>query len=71
MQEWMVKEATIPEAGPNNDDVAKEPLDLGVGYVCSTPHQFTDWLYGVTETQESPILFRVRDTSSVNEMTLY
>jgi len=68
MQEYIIKEATLPTAGPDDSDIAQEPLDLKVGFVCATTHAFTNWLYGITETQSSPIVFRVRDLNPQNEM---
>jgi len=70
MQEWMLKEATLSEAGPDDGDVAQEPLSLESGFVEGT-NEFSDWLYGVTEIHDSPVIFRVRDFSSVNQMTLF
>ena len=70
MQEIMVKNCRIVESGANEDNVAAEPLALEIGYDGGT-HKFSDWLTRVTEIHESPILFRVRDDSSVNEMKLY
>jgi len=67
MQEIMVKEATLSESGPDDSDVAAEPLALEVGYVEGSS-QWSTFLNDVTETQDSPILYRVRDDSSVNAM---
>ncbi len=68
MQEIMVKEATISEAGPDDGSVAAEPLNMPIGYVEGS-NQWSTFLEGYTELQDSPILMRVRDDSSVNEMT--
>jgi hypothetical protein len=43
---------------------------MDCGFVEGT-HEFSDWLYGVTETQESPVLFRVRNDTADNAMVLY
>jgi hypothetical protein len=70
MQEMMFKEVLISEAGPDDSDVAAEPLKMSSSYVCGGTSQFTaDWLYDNVELQDSPVVFRVRDYSSVNEMT--
>lgn len=72
MQEMMFKEVLISEAGPDDGDVAAEPLKMSSSFVCADTNQFTnDWLYDNTELQKSPILFRVRDYSPTNQMTLY
>jgi hypothetical protein len=68
MQEYMIKEATLPTAGPDESEIAQEPLDLKVGFVCGATSAFDDWLEGFTETQQSPILFRVRDYEPQNSM---
>lgn len=70
MQEWMTKEATITESGADDSDVAMEPLALNMGYIEGT-NEFTKWLQGITEIHDSPVLFRVRDDSSDNEMIKY
>lgn len=70
MQEFMFKKCTLSSAGPDEGDIAQEPLSMDAGFVCDeTENQFaTNWLYGITETQKSPVLFRVRDDSNVNSM---
>lgn len=67
MQEFMIKEAVISEAGPDDSDVAAEPLNLSAGFVCSATHPFSDWV-ATTEAQSSPVIFRVRDYEPQNEM---
>jgi len=67
MQEFLIKEASFGEAGGDDSDVMMEPFTLDIGFVEGS-NQWTDWLYGYTELQDSPILFRVRDDSSTNEM---
>jgi len=72
MQEMMFKEVLISEAGPDDGDVAAEPLKMSSSFVCAEDNAFTDdWLFGNTELHKSPVVFRVRDFSSVNEMTKY
>jgi len=69
MQEVMIKKATLDDAGAGDEDVAAEALSLNPGYEAAG-HEFTEWLEAVTEIHESPVLFRVRDNSNVNEMTI-
>jgi len=70
MQEILIKNCRIVEAGANDDNVAAEPLNLEIGYDGGS-HKFTNWLTRVTEMHESPIIFRVRDDSMYNEMLRY
>jgi len=71
MQEMLFKEIKIQEAGPDDGDVAGEPLKMTSSYVCAETNAFTaDWLYGHNELQDSPVVFRVRDFSSQNQMIL-
>jgi hypothetical protein len=71
MQEMLFKEITIQEAGPDDGDVAAEPLKMTSSFVCAETNAFTaEWLYGHDELQDSPVVFRVRDFSSQNQMIL-
>ena len=69
MQEIMMKEATINESGGDDADVMAEPLLLDLGFVVGTS-EWSEFMYGVTELHDSPAVLRIRDDSSVNEMTL-
>jgi len=72
MQEMMFKEVLISEGGPDDGDVAAEPLKMSASFVCAETNAFTaDWLYGNVELQQSPVVMRVRDYSDQNEMLLY
>ena len=67
MQEFLVKSAIINDSGASDDDVANEPLDLGVEYI-EGAHSWADWFYGITEVHDSPILFRTRDAVAAVQM---
>jgi len=66
MREFLIKSALLSGAGPNNEKVAQEPLTLGIGFTDTSP--FTLHTYGNSEVQTSPILVRIRNASSINEM---
>ncbi|MHA1790277.1 MAG: hypothetical protein ACTSXT_13775 [Candidatus Helarchaeota archaeon] len=68
MKEFMIKKSTLKKAGADNSDVAKEPLEGSVDYVKSVDNTFTDRLQGVSELHNSPILMRVRNFDSENQM---
>ena len=68
MREFLIKGALISNSGPDSSKVAQEPLQLGIGYIAQADNPFTDHLYGNTEIQSSPILARIRNESSINEM---
>jgi len=68
MQEWLFKEVTIQESGPDDGSVAQEPLKMTSSFVCANTHKFTDWIHGNSELQSSPIIFRVRNDNPDNEM---
>ena len=70
MQEFMIKEAVISEAGPDDGDMAAEPLNLSAGFVCSETHPFSDWV-GMSEAQQSPVVYRVRDFNPITEMVRF
>lgn len=70
MQEYMIKKATLDDAGAGDEDVAAESLSINPGFISGT-HEFSEWLEDITELHESPILMRVRDDSQYNEMTRY
>ena len=70
MQEVMIKKATLDDAGAGDEDVAAEALSLNPGFVDGAS-EFTEWLEGITEIHDSPILLRIRDDSNVNEMIQY
>jgi len=72
MQEYLFQLARIPEAGPDDADVATEPLKLELGY--ETANNWSGWLYGNTLLQDSVsgkyggLVFRTRDFDSTNHM---
>ncbi len=70
MQEIVIKEATLDEAGPDDGAVAAEPLGMDIGFVEGS-HDWDDWFYGYTETQDSPVIFRTRNASADNMMVEY
>ena len=63
--ELLVNAAKIKSPGPSDDDVSKELLECIPYY--TTTNNFSTWLYGNTLIQNSPIILRVRDLSSVNQ----
>ncbi len=71
-QEILIKRFTLPEAGPNSDEVAAEPLTLSI-YQPKDAHAFNDWLSGVEkkniEVMDSPVVMRVINKNPYNEMT--
>lgn len=64
--ELLINAAKVKSPGPSDDDVAKENLEL-IPYYTST-NNFSTWLTGNTLIQNSPLILRVRDLSSVNQM---
>jgi hypothetical protein len=64
--EFLVNSATLPEAGPDDSEIAKENLSLVVGY--SATNNWSSWLYGNTLVHKSPLIMRVRNLSSTNQM---
>ena len=66
MSEYLFEELVVSEAGPDEGDVAREPLVLSTGRVDST--NWSSWLYGNTLVHKGPMVLRVRNTSSVNQM---
>lgn len=66
MMEWLVNEVVLPNAGPDDSDVAREPLTPAVGF--SSTNNWATWLTGNTLIQNSPVLLRVRNTDSSNHM---
>jgi hypothetical protein len=67
MQEVLVQEAKLPQAGPTDDDVAQENLNIVLGSDAAT-NAWSTWLYGNTLIQNGPIVLRIRNTDSVNHM---
>lgn len=65
-QEYLVQEFKIPEAGPDDSDVASEPLTLKSGD--PSGNNWSTWLYGNSLIQGGPIVMRVRDLDSTNHM---
>ena len=68
MQEFLIREATIVDAGPDDDAVSKEPLELSIGYNGANENPFATWLQGNTLVHNSPIVLRVRDFDPTNSM---
>jgi len=66
MMEWLVNEAKLPQAGPDDSDVAREPLTLSIGF--SSTNNWATWLTGNTLIQNGPVALRIRTTDSVNHM---
>lgn len=68
--ELLINAAKVKSPGASDDDVARENLELVPYY--TTPgvssNNFATWLYGNTLIQKSPIILRVRDLSSINQM---
>jgi hypothetical protein len=64
--ELLINAAKVKSPGASDDDVAKENLEL-IPYYTST-NNFATWLEGNTLIQNSPIILRVRDLSSTNQM---
>jgi hypothetical protein len=71
-QEILIKKFTLPKAGPDNGDVAAEPLDFSISLTCGT-HAFDTWLKNDTGTNPeimgSPVVKRVINKNPYNEMT--
>jgi len=72
MKEYLIKQATVTSAGPDNSPVIMENLNLGIEYneAANNPFALASYshLEGFVEVQNSPILLRVRDYNSVNVM---
>ena len=66
MSEYLFEELVISEAGPDESDVAREPLVMHAGYVGSS--NWASHLAGNTLIHNGPMLLRVRNTSSANQM---
>jgi hypothetical protein len=64
--EFLVNDAKISKSGPDDSDVAKEQLQLDIGY--NSTNNWSTWLTGNSLIQSSPILYRVRDLDSTNHM---
>lgn len=65
-QDFFINTAKISQAGPDDDNVAKEPLKLEIGY--SDTNYWSNALYGNSLIHNSPLILRVRDKSSLNSM---
>ena len=63
LQEFLVNNAVISQAGPDEDNVSKEPLKLDPGYLDT--NRWSSYMYGST-LSHSPIMVRVRNTTSAN-----
>ena len=68
MKEFLVSEATIPEADPTDDEVAMQALVLGVGFVPLANDPWATHLFGNTRLQNSPVVLRTRDFDPQNSM---
>jgi len=66
MQEILVQEAKITDAGPDDGDVPSNTLKLETGYPAS--NQWSTWLTGNTLIQGGPIVMRWRNADSTNHM---
>jgi hypothetical protein len=66
MQEILVNAATLSDAGPNDDNVAREVLALDVEDTGA--NAWAVHLTGNTLIHKSPIVFRVRDFDPINQM---
>jgi len=68
----VIEEGKINTAGPDNSDVAKEPLELNAGYVSAS--NWTDWSAGqsgsIDPSQRSPLKVVIRDTDNTNSMNV-
>jgi len=63
------KECNIIASGPDDTNVASEPLQMGVGYARAADDQWaTTELTNHTQIHESPAVMLVRSPSSVNPM---
>jgi hypothetical protein len=67
MSEILIQEAKIDTAGPDDDNVAKEPLHLVCGSDGSS-NNWSSWLYGRTPVQKGPAVIRVRNDVATNYM---
>lgn len=72
MKEYLIKRATITSAGPDNSPVIAENFNFAIEFceVADNPFALSgdSHLQGFTEYQNSPLILRVRDESSVNVM---
>jgi len=66
MQELLYNDLIVGEAGPDESDVAKEPLVLYTGY--NSNNNWSNWLHGNSLLQNGPMVLRVRTTESQNQM---
>ena len=66
MQEFLVNETKITEAGPDDGEVPTNALKLDVGY--SSTNNWSTWLYGNTLIQSGPVVLRWRNDDSTNHM---
>jgi hypothetical protein len=64
MQELLIKKFRLKKAGPDNGNVAAEPLEMNISGSCGN-HAFTEWLTyaaGVNpEVYESAVVMRCRN----------
>ena len=68
MQEILVEDAKLSQAGPDNGDIAAEPIELSIGFKQTTV--WTKHLHGTQRIQQSPLLLRVRNNNPVNSMVV-
>lgn len=73
MMEFLMKNIVLTQAGPDDSDVAMEPLEGDVSATNPADDQWatSGWLFGHTQIQNMPLILRVRNDSSVNSMFLY
>lgn len=73
MLELMMKNVVLTQAGPDDSDVAMEPLEGKVSTTNAADDQWatSGWLFGNTQIQDMPLVMRVRNDNSVNSMFLY
>jgi hypothetical protein len=64
--EIIINAAKVKSPGASDDNIAKEVLEIIPFY--TETNNFANWLAGNTLVHNSPIMLRVRDTSSVNSM---
>jgi hypothetical protein len=73
MLELLMKNVVLTQAGPDDSDVAMEPLEGKVSATNTADDQWatSGWLFGHSQVQNMPLVMRVRNSNSVNSMFLY
>ncbi len=73
MIELLMKNIVLTQAGPDDSDVAMEPLEGDVSATNAADDQWatSGWLFGHSQVQNMPLVMRVRNDNSVNSMFLY